>query len=69
MIYAIIFAVAVAAFLAGHFFGFTAGRKKITFEITFEGKTKRAHVIIGNMTDEERAGVMEIFTSTLAEMP
>lgn len=69
MIYAIIFAVGIAAFLAGHFFGFTAGHRTITFEIISDGIKRRALITADAMTPEERAGVVKIFTETLGENP
>jgi hypothetical protein len=69
MIYAILIFVFVWGFLAGHFFGFTAGHRTITFEIISDGIKRRARITADAMTPEERAGVLEIFVTTLGEKP
>lgn len=61
MIYTFTILVAIAAFALGHMFGFTAGRKKLTFEHIKEGETKSITVTMTNMTPEEERGLREIF--------
>ncbi len=69
MIYAILILTFVWGFLAGHFFGFTAGHRTITFEIISDGIKRRALITCDAMTDEEKAGVTEIFVAALGEKP